>query len=214
MGFSTRPLGPCTLPFSGHTPDRDFLAAPSSSASSNIRHCTACSPAALQVHLSLPLVTLATYLQPSSSSSATALPVALLLSRSICLSHCSRFSCCSLLSSFLQHPPLHCLQPCCSPGSSVSPTGHTRHLSPGFFLFSSATALPAALLLSRPIYPTRWSHSPILSSLLPALHFPNMGLSTATFLYSSPYSYWLSSGSYPAIFPRAAHWACLAYFRP
>jgi hypothetical protein len=87
--------------------------------------------------------------------------------------------CCSLPSSFLQHRPLHCLHPCCSLGLSISLIGHNRRFSLAFFLFSSATALPAALLVStghsRHLPPA--SSQPFTSQIRPFLQPRNLLLS-------------------------------------
>jgi hypothetical protein len=63
----------------------------------------------------------------------------------------------------------------------------------GSFRLSSATALPTARValqthLSHPLTSRTSS-----SGLIPALHFQNTCLSMATYLYSSPCSYWVSS---------------------
>lgn len=64
IGLSTMPLGPCTLPFSGHLSAQSSFTAVSAAVSSIHPLPPFTAPVALHVHLHLPLVTRATFLQP------------------------------------------------------------------------------------------------------------------------------------------------------
>jgi hypothetical protein len=97
--------------------------------------------------------------------------------------------------------------PACSRFSSFRPLGS--------FPLSFATTLPTARVRHNTAYSPCCPPGPSLthpmtshassSGLISTLYFPNIGLSMATFLYSSPCSYWLFSRSYPTIFPPTAH---------